>query len=74
MYRMLKSLGYKIKVLKILEYQHSNFMRAYINFLFKKKYHYKSIGNIAMSNTYKILANYLYGIILLKPERFKDFK
>ena len=27
-----------------------------------------------MSNTYKILAKSLYGIMLLKPEKFKDFK
>ena len=36
MYQMLKSLGYKIKIFKILEYQHSNFMKPYIDFLFKK--------------------------------------
>ena len=74
MYQMLKSLGYKIRIFKILEYQHSNFMKPYIDFLFKKKYYYKSVGYIAMSNTYKILANSLYGIMLLKPEKFKDFK
>ena len=49
-------------------------MKPYIDFLFKKKSYYKSIGNIAMSNTYKILANSLNGIMLLKPEKFKDFK
>ena len=74
MYQMLKSLGYKIKVFKILEYQHSNFMKPYIDFLFKKKSYYKSIGNITMSNTYRILSNSLYGIMLLKSEKFKDFK
>ena len=73
MYKMLKYLGYKIKIFKILEYQHSNFMKPHIDFLFKKKSYYKYIGNIAMSNTYKILANSLYGIMLLKPEKFKDF-
>ena len=74
MYQMLKSLGYKIGIFEILEYRHSNFMKPYIDFLFNKKSYYKSIGNIAMSNTYKILANSLYGIMLLKPEKFKDFK
>ena len=49
-------------------------MKPYIDFLSKKKSYYKSIGNIAMSNTYKILGNSLYGIMLLKPEKFKDFK
>ena len=49
-------------------------MKPYIEFLFKKKSYYKSIKNIAMSNNYKILANSLYGIMLLKPERFRDFK
>ena len=74
MYHMLKSLGYKIRIFKILEYQHSNFIKPYIDFLFKKKSYYKSIGNIAMSNTYKTCFNALFGIMLLKPEKFKDFK
>ena len=74
MYKMLKSLGYKIRIFKILDYRHSNFMKPYIDFLFKKKSYYKSIGYIAVSNTYKILANSSYGIMLLKPEKFKDFK
>ena len=51
MYQMLKSFGHKIRIFKILEYQHSNFMKPYIDFLSKKKSYHKSIGNIAMSNT-----------------------
>ena len=36
MYEIMKSLGYKIKIKKILEYKHSNFMKSYIDFCFKK--------------------------------------
>ena len=36
MYEMMKSLGYKINIKKILEYKHSNFMKPYIDFLFEK--------------------------------------
>ena len=36
MYEMMKSLGYKINIKKILEYKHSNFMKPYIDFCFKK--------------------------------------
>ena len=54
MYEMMKSLGYKIYIKKILEYKHSNFMKSYIDFLFEKKSYYKSIGDVGMSNTFKI--------------------
>ena len=37
MYEMLKSLGYKINIKKILEYKHDNFMKPYIDILFEKK-------------------------------------
>ena len=40
MYEMLKSLGYRINIKKILEYKHSNFMKPYIDFLFEKKSYY----------------------------------
>ena len=36
MYEMMISLGYEIKIKKILEYKHSNFMKSYIDFLFEK--------------------------------------
>ena len=36
MYEMMKSLGYKINIKKILEYKHSNFMKPYIDFCFEK--------------------------------------
>ena len=38
MYEMMKSLGYKINIKRILEYKHSNFMKPYINFLFEKNH------------------------------------
>ena len=37
MYEMLKSLGYKVNIKRILEYKHSNFMKPYIDILFEKK-------------------------------------
>ena len=37
MYEMLKSLGYKINIKRILQYRHSNFMKPYIDILFGKK-------------------------------------
>ena len=70
----MKSLGYKINIKKILEYKHDNFMKSYIDFLFEKKAYYKSIGDVGMSNTFKILANSLYGVTMTRCEKFKDFK
>ena len=74
MYEMMKSLEYKINIKKILEYKHDNFMKPYIDFLFEKKSYYKSIGDIGMSNTFKILANSLFGVMMTRVERFKNFK
>ena len=68
------SLGYKIVIKKILEYKHSNFMKPYIDFLFEKKSYYKKIGDIGMSSTFKILANSLFGVMMTRCEKFKDFK
>ena len=74
MYEILKSLGYKINIKKILEYKYSNFMKPYTDILFEKKSYYKSIGDIGMSNTFKILANSLFGVTMTRCERFKNFK
>ena len=74
MYEMMKSLGYKINIKKILEYKHSNFMKPYINFLFEKKSYYKSIRDVGMSLIYKILMNSLFGVMLTRIQNFKDFK
>ena len=74
MYEKMISLGYEINVKKILEYKHSNFMKPYIDFLFEKKSHYKKIGDIGISNTFKILANSLFGVMMTKVDKFKDFK
>ena len=49
-------------------------MKPYIDFLFEKKSYYKSIGDIGMSNTFKISANSLFGVMITRCERFKDFK
>ena len=74
MYEMMIFLGYEIVIKKILEYKHSNFMKPYIDFLFEKKSYYKKIGDIGMSNTFKILANSLFGVMMTRCEKFKDFK
>ena len=74
MYEMMKSLGYKINIKKILEYKHANFMKPYIDYCFEKKSFYKSIGDKNMSLTFKILMNSLFGVFLTRIERFKDFK
>ena len=74
MYEMLKSLGYRINIKKILEYKHANFMKKYIDFCFEKKSYYKSIKNKGMSNTFKILMNSLFGVMMTRVERFKEFK
>ena len=74
MYEMMKSLGYKIKIKRILEYRHENFMKPYIDFLFEKKSYYKSIKDVGMSNTFKILANSLFGVMMTRVEKFRDFK
>ena len=74
MYEMMKPLGYKINIKKILEYKHSNFMKPYIDFLFEKKSYYKSVGDVGMSLTFKILANSLFGVMMTRVQNFKDFK
>ena len=74
MYKVMISLGYKIIIKTVLEYKHSNFMRPYIDFLFEKKSYYKKIGDIGMSNTFKILAISLFGVMMTKVDKFKDFK
>ena len=74
MYEMMISLGYEINVNKVLEYKHSNFMKSYIDFLFEKKSYYKKNRDIGMSNTFKILANSLFGVMMTRCEKFKDFK
>ena len=74
MYEMMISLGYKIVIKKVLEYEHSDSMKPYINFLFEKKSYYKKIGDVCMSNTFKILANSLFGVMMTRCEKFKDFK
>ena len=69
-YEMMKSLGYEINIKKILEYKHSNFVKPYIDILFEKKSYYKSIGDIDMSNTFKILMNSLFGVMMTRVEKF----
>ena len=49
-------------------------MKPYIDFLLEKKFYYKKIGDIGMSNTFKILANSLFGVMMTRYEKFKDFK
>ena len=49
-------------------------MKPYIDFLFEKKSYYKSIGDVCISNTFKILANSLFGITMTRCERFKNLK
>ena len=49
-------------------------MKPYIDFLFEKITYYKKIGDIGMSNTFKILANSLFGVMMTRCEKFKDFK
>ena len=70
MYEMMKSLGYRINIKKILEYKHTNFMKPYIDFLFEKKSYYKSIGDKGMSLTFKILMNSLFGVMMTRIEKF----
>ena len=73
-FEMMKSLGYKINIKKILEYKHNDFMKPYMDFLFEKKSYYKLVGDIGMSNTFKILMNSLFGVTMTRVERFKNFK
>ena len=49
-------------------------MKPYIDFLFEKKSYYKKNNDIGMSNTFKILANSLFGVMMTRCEKFKDFK
>ena len=70
MYEIMKSLGYKISIKIILEHKNDDFMKPYIDFLFEEKSYYKSIGGVGMSNTFKILANSLFGVMMTRVEKF----
>ena len=70
----MKSLGYKINIKKILEYKHSSFMKPYIDFLFEKISYYKSIGDVGMSLTFKILMNSLFGVMMTRVQNLKILK
>ena len=39
-----------------------------------KKSYYKSIGDIGMSDTFKISMNSLFGVMMTRVEKFKNFK
>ena len=54
----------------MIEHKHSNFMKPYIDILFEKKSYYESIGDIGMSNTFKILMNSLFGVTMTRCEEF----
>ena len=73
-FEMYESLGYRINIKKILEYKHTNFMKPYIDFLFEKKSYYKRVSNVCMPNTFMILANSLFGVMMTRVERFKNYK
>ena len=49
-------------------------MKPYIDFLFEEKSYYKSIGDIGMFLTFKILMNSLFGVMMTRVQNFKDFK
>ena len=49
-------------------------MKTYIDFLFEKKSYYKSINDKSMSDTFKVLANSLFGVMMTRVEKFRDFK
>ena len=49
-------------------------MKPYIDILFEKKSYYTSIGDIGMSNTFKILMNSLFGVMMTRVEKYKNFK
>ena len=48
-------------------------MKPYINLLFKKKSYYTKIGK-SIYLTYKILMNSVFGVMMTKIEKFRDFK
>ena len=73
MYETMISLGYEIKIIKILEYRHSNFMKLYIDFLFEKKSYHEKNNDIGMSSTFKILANSLFGVMMTKQIKKPNF-
>ena len=49
-------------------------MKPYIDFLFEEKSYYKKNNDIGISNTFKILANSLFVVMMTRCEKFKGFK
>ena len=74
MYQMFKKAGYDIKIKKILEYKHDNYLKDYIEFLYSKKKKYSLEKKESYSFIYKILMNSLYGSFLTDKTRFKDIR
>ena len=74
MYQMFKKVGYNIKIKKILEYKHDNYLKDYIEFLYSKKKKYSIEKKESYSFIYKILMNSLYGSFLTDKTRFKDIR
>ena len=74
MYQMFKKVGYNIKIKKILEYKHDNYLKDYIEFLYSKKKKYSLEKKKSYSFIYKILMNSLYGSFLTDKARFKDIR
>ena len=74
MYQMFKKVGYNIKIKKILEYKHDNYLKDYIEFLYSKKRKFSLEKKESYSFIYKILMNSLYGSFLTDKTRFKDVR
>ena len=74
MYKMMRDAGYHIKIKKILEFEHKEIFKDYIEFLYSLKKKYSSEKKKAMTFCIKILMNSFYGSTLINKLNFKDIR
>ena len=74
MYKMMKEVGYDIKVKKILEFKQKEIFKDYIEFLYSKKKQYSLEKKKSFEFIYKILMNSFYGACLTDKTRFRTIR
>ena len=74
MYKMFKKAGYDITIKKILEFEHKEIFKKYIEYLYSKKKQYSIENKKSMEFCIKIMMNSFYGSMLTDKTRFRDVR
>ena len=74
MYQIMKNVGYKLFVKKILEFKHKAIFKNYIEYLYSKKKEYCLKNKKSMEFFFKISMNSFYEATLTDKTRFRDIR